>query len=44
MWAGRLCLNDAVHSRCPRDSQEVGLRQGMGNESPTAEAKQGPER
>lgn len=39
--AGRLCLNDAVLSRCPRDSQEVGPRQGTGNESPTAEAKQG---
>lgn len=39
--AGRLCLNDAAHSRCPRDSQEVGLRQGTGNESPTAGAKQG---
>lgn len=37
----RLCLNDAVHSRCPRHSQEVGLRQGTGNESATAEAKQG---
>lgn len=33
-------MNDAAQSRCPRDSQEVGPRQGTDNESPTAEAKQ----
>jgi len=39
-FSGRLHLNDAAQSRCPRDSQEAGPRQGAENESPTAKAKQ----
>lgn len=41
MFSGRLHLNDAAQSRCPRNSQEVGPRQGAENESLTAKAKQG---